>query len=334
MALVAWVGVVLAGEGFPSLAQRIRGFPTVVRCLWVLALPALLLLTDWQGRVYLGLVPSSSRLRSAMDDVSLGVSASLMAESSSREAVNAQSRLRAKGDEHGNLSVERLDGGPAFHRPPDIADRMVSFVLFSPNGRTLVVGDNNRMYEGSKITIWDVAPGNDGGPLNVRLRRELTRGEHWCFAASFFPDGRTLVVSNGDKTVSLWDADSGRQISSFVPHASEPWGYAADCVAAATDGQTFATWALNGIKVWDRSSLHLVRAMDTRQAIGIALSYTPDGSALIALDRERLTLWKVAPSCVPVLLLSLLLIGIIVWIGYPAAAPPARTAPSASVPVE
>ena len=318
MGLVALAGLLLAADGLPALTRRARGCPAYVRYGWVLAIPALLLLTDWQGRVYRGLVPSSSRARAGLDDSNSGTSASLMSESSSQEAVTAASRLRAKGDEHGNLLVESLDGGAAFRRPPDNPDCMVSFVLFSPNGRTLAVGDNHRMYLGSKITIWDVAPGADGAAPCARLRHELCGGEHWYFAASFFPDGQTLVTSNGDKTVSLWDVASGKEIASFVAHDAQPWGQPADCVCVSPDGKTFATWAINGMKVWDSSSLCLLRAMDTREAIPIALTYTSDGGTLVAVDRERVTYWKTSPSPVPVLVLAVVNVAVLTWIIFAA----------------
>jgi len=324
LALVALAGVLLAAEGLPMLATRQPSWLPLGRCGWVIFVPSLLLLADWQGRVWLGLMPSSVHSRARLADLPLGNSASLMAEAASREAVSMTSRLRAKGDEHGNLLVDNLDGGPAFQRPLDNPDRTVDFVLFSPDGQTLVVGDNTRKYQGqdSLITIWDVTPGESGVPPQVRLRHALPGGEEGCYAASFFPDGRTLVVGDGSMTVSLWDTDSGDEIASLdcVP----AW-----CVAASPDGLSFATWNLRGIQVWDRSSLRLLRTMDTRQAVPIVLAYTADPGALIAADREQVWYWKLAPSPVPFLSLVFMMVGIISWIGVSSG--PARLAQSASI---
>ena len=97
------------------------------------------------------------------------------------------------------------------------------------------------MFKGSVISIWDVT-GDSASPPIVRLRHKLPEAERGYCDASFFPDRRTLVVSNCDKTALLWDVESAYQIASFAPNDGVPWGFVADCVAVAPDGQTFATW--------------------------------------------------------------------------------------------
>ena len=285
------------------------------RCGSVLAVPGLLLLADWQGRVWLGEAPSSFRAVATPNEPDLIAAARRAAGNASWETISTASRLRAKGDGQGNLLVESLDGGPAFQRPPDPDPELgLSYLQFSPNGRILAVCDAHRMYSGSRVTIWDVAPGDGVSPPIVCLRHELPRGEHHFCDVRFFPDGKALLVCNGDKTVLLWDVESGRQIASFVPKIGESWNWPADCAAVSPDGQTFATWAMHGIGIWDRSSLRLIRAMDTHHTIPVALSYSPDSRTLIAVAREGIWQWKLAPSPVPFLLLLLAITGIIVWI--------------------
>jgi len=76
----------------------------------------------------------------------------------------------------------------------------------------------------------------------------------------------------------------------------------------------------NGIRVWDRALLQTIRALETRPTIPIALSYTPDSRALVAVAREGIWHWKLSPSPLPFLALLLAIGGIIVWIALSSAA--------------
>ena len=51
---VTLAGVLLAADGLPVLATRRPSWLPLGRCGWVLVVPGLLLLADWQGRVWWG----------------------------------------------------------------------------------------------------------------------------------------------------------------------------------------------------------------------------------------------------------------------------------------
>lgn len=299
-ALVTLVAVFLAVEGLPAFSSRaLRWFP-FGPCGWILFFPALVVMADWQGRIYFGLLPLSSRPQTEAEELPKRSSASMGP--ASQVAVCPATGLRARGDAAGGLTVENLHGGPAFHRAPSAPDRMLDLVLFSPDGSTLDVADNHRMYQGSAITIWDVAPGDRGTPPQVTLRHELGIAEHYYFSLAFFPDGRTLISSNGDNTVRLWDVSDGRELARFVPHARpNSWDRHAYCVAASPHGKTFATWAYGEIEWWDRETLRLLRQLDGRQTVPVSLEFSSDGNALVAAGRDRVYTWGLHPSALPFL---------------------------------
>src|SRR5262249_40239711 len=157
-------------------------------------------LTDYQGRIHLGQLPGGYRPRSVnLEKVRTSV-------------VSAVAKLRAIGKDDGTLVVENVNGGPATTFPASGPDRMLQVLSFSPDGQTLAVADNNRMHPGSVITLWDVRPGR---PPIVTLRHTLRGHTHWTFSLDWFADSRTLVSANGDNTVRLWAAESGKEIGQF-----------------------------------------------------------------------------------------------------------------------
>lgn len=289
--------------------------PLWLLCVAVLV-PLLVVLSDWQWRIYLGQMASKTGPRPDQRE-RLRTYVSLM-DRTAFEAISRQSGLRAVGSQDGNLTVEPLAGGPCFFLPAQ-PDHVLDVLSFSPDGRVLAVADNHCMYEGSVITVWDVKPGDQRTPPSVVRRHTLGGHSQWTFSLDFFLDGRTLISANGDKTVSLWDVTTGEELASFVPH-HRPKGYwdtYADCVAAAPDGQSFVTWAIDGIKVWDRQSLQLLRRLDTRGSIPCSLAFTPDGSRLIAADREAVHTWALHPSPLPFVMSLALLVTLVCWLFWP-----------------
>jgi hypothetical protein len=265
-------------------------------------LPALVVLADWQGRVCLGKIPAGGVTTSASMDVSR-TSVGLLDGEGARTAESALSRLRAVADPDGTLTVEGLEGGPALRLPPTNPQLMPEVLTFSADGRTLAVADNHSMYQGSVISVWDVAPGDGHTPPSAVPRHTLRGHTHCTFSLDFFPDGRTLLSANGDNTVRMWDVVSGQQLTRFIPHhhPKRGWDISVDCLAVAPDGRTFATWASDSIKLWDRESLRLVRRLDGCGGLGCRLAFTGDGRYLVATDREAVYRWDLHPSWLPFL---------------------------------
>ena len=75
----------------------------------------------------------------------------------------------------------------------------VRSVAFSPNGRLIVSGSDDR-----SVMLWDAASG--------ALVRTLKGHSEGVGSVAFSPDGRLVVSGSDDRTVILWDAASGAQV--------------------------------------------------------------------------------------------------------------------------
>ncbi len=93
-------------------------------------------------------------------------------------------------------------------------------------------------------------------------------------SVAFLPDGRHAVSSSADRTIRLWDAESGQELHCFRGH---PIGHIR--VAVSPDGHLLLSgdWTGHELRLWDvdaRKMLHRVNWGNVEPTFG---SFTPDG---------------------------------------------------------
>jgi WD40 repeat protein len=150
-------------------------------------------------------------------------------------------------------------------------------VAFSPDSKTLAMGKFNPPGD---VTLFDVATGQK------RIVHNTNSAGVLCLAYS--PDGKTLAIANADRTVKLWEPESGRE-RSYAHHDGVQW------VAFTRDGKTVvsASPREGAVKFWDivakTEPATLQNSGDVR-----ALAFSADGQ-ILATGRESSTkLWDMA----------------------------------------
>jgi uncharacterized protein YkuJ len=114
----------------------------------------------------------------------------------------------------------------------------VDVVAFSPNGRTLAVGDS-----GGYVGLWNMAS-------TRRTATFLYEGNE-VNSVTFSPDGRTLAVGDESGDVGLWDTATGKRTATL----SEGKGTVVYSVAFSPNGQTLAVGDSGDyVSLWDPAS--------------------------------------------------------------------------------
>jgi eukaryotic-like serine/threonine-protein kinase len=158
--------------------------------------------------------------------------------------------------------------GPGFYGP-----------FWSPNGKHLACSgadDSIAIYDtetGKQIQTW-TDESDRGQPLIGLSARPFL---------AWHPDGRQLAsVSVINGTVKIWDALTGKELSSFDPCSPGASQYHWT-VAWSPDGERLATGDANGvIEIWDRAGwrkLHSIRAYGHNHTVSF-LAFSPDGRYL------------------------------------------------------
>jgi WD40 repeat protein len=196
----------------------------------------------------------------------------------------ARSRLDHGGPDPSRLAVRSLsyapsgsgefasagfDGKVRFYRLNGTVDTRDAYgrkalrVAYSPDGSRIVSAGSDG--DGGTPRVWDAKSG---------ASRPLVGHRDYVVSASWSADGRRIVTGGGgrDKSVNLWDADSGRLLASFAGHQED-----VEAVAFYPGGTRLISASEDRtIKVWDIAERRMLLT-----AVGFGdegfVSFTPEG---------------------------------------------------------
>ena len=148
-------------------------------------------------------------------------------------------------------------------------------LAFFPNSKGFASGGEN------EIKIWDFPDAN----LQRTLRGH--QGPVWSIDVS--ADGKLLASASDDKTVRVWNIQSGNEVKCFH-HDDE-----VDFVRFSSDGETLAFsgsgfWRAGTINLWNWKTGNEPR---TLAKPANCLDFTRDGRILVACGGRRITVWEI-----------------------------------------
>ncbi|WP_373545430.1 NB-ARC domain-containing protein [Chamaesiphon sp.] len=186
----------------------------------------------------------------------------------------------------------------------------VRSVAFSPDGRSIATASYDR-----SIKIWDITNQNPrlsclSSMVGRPDRREpllpevgdlkgiciptclhtLIGHQQPVSAIAFSPDGRQLVSSSFDKTIKLWDTNSGKCVKTLLGHRNRIW-----TVAFHPNGTHIASGGDdNHTKIWDLERERCIKTIVGHTNAILSVKLSPDRSYLASGNEDTtIKIWSI-----------------------------------------
>jgi hypothetical protein len=150
-------------------------------------------------------------------------------------------------------------------------------VAFSPDGRRALSGGH---HPDPRICLWNLETG--------ALLKTLEGHTGHVHGVAFLPDGQRAVSCAFDRTIRLWDLDSGKQIEEIKgPREMH-------ALALSPDGRRLVTAAFDEtVRLWDLDAGRELQCFYWHSGRVLSVAYSPDGRyALSGGDDRTMRLWR------------------------------------------
>ncbi|KAJ7213360.1 hypothetical protein C8J57DRAFT_1602078, partial [Mycena rebaudengoi] len=107
-------------------------------------------------------------------------------------------------------------------------------------------------------------------------------------SVTFSPDGTRIVSGSDDKTVQIWDATTGTEVTKMEGHS-----YIVKSVAFSPDGTRVVSGSSdNSVRIWDATTGAAVTKMEGHSNSVYSVAFSPDGARVVSgSNDETVRIW-------------------------------------------
>jgi WD40 repeat protein/DNA-binding SARP family transcriptional activator len=147
----------------------------------------------------------------------------------------------------------------------------INGVAFSADGQRVMTGDQAI----TAVKVWDVSVSGDAEWANLSGNLVSWTG------VAFSGDGRRLVASSGDGSVTVWDPQTWMALRTINSHGppDDPRGTDVNVVDVTSDGSLIATGGGQTVKVWNAETGEIVFTVHHDDGVR-EVAWSPDGTLL------------------------------------------------------
>ncbi len=160
-------------------------------------------------------------------------------------------------------------------------DRAYTFrsACFSPDGKRLACANSKTMK------VWEAAGGQE------LLALEAHTGDGHVSSVCFSPDGKLLASAAFDRTVRLWDAQTGRQQLTLLGHTSS-----VTSAYFSPDGKRLVSAGSDGtMRVWELAGGQEQLTLQGHTSDVTHVCFSPDGNRLASAGSDQtVRVWDLA----------------------------------------
>ncbi len=197
-----------------------------------------------------------------------------------------------------SLRGDTLDGAKG-----GIKKYRINDIAYSPDGAQLAVasrdgiwlydaqtGHELDIFTGHTGSIWNVSFSPDGRTItsagqdrtiriwDVNTGQNLQTYRHQVWDVAYSPDGKTIISGSWDKNLYLLDADTGKLLRTFSGHTQKVWR-----VAFSPDGRMIASASHDRtVRLWDVNTGQLLRILTEHTDQVWSVAFSPDGKTIMS----------------------------------------------------
>jgi len=145
-------------------------------------------------------------------------------------------------------------------------------------------------HEDHTIKIWDLSLNHwsnlTSNQTTIQPTLVLTGHNNRVFSVSLSPDGKLLASASGDRTIKLWNPQTGKALKTLHGHQSWVWK-----VLFSPNGKLLASGSYDRtIKIWDIQSGECLQTLVGHPSSLLELSFSHDGKELFSCGYHKIAI--------------------------------------------